>query len=472
MITRVLSLVLTFALLLSTFAGCGGETENPSLSEEFGISGGDSGTAAENGEWPIPDYSDFQYPTETDSLVVYMEIDDNGFWNIALESFRKLYPDVNVVTKRFEQNDFLATIRTELPAGQGPDLLFCIDTYLPDIYKSMATQTFVDLTPYMRFDEDFCEDDYNDGVMRGGKLNGRQYLVPVFYELSCVTTSEELLRESGIDPSSINTFEGLYQACVEFHDSNPDAPLFQIGAETNNLNQVYQYSGFRLIDYENNTVQFDEERFKCMVDMCKLFYVKDPPRPYFMMDWAAVANRTCMFANCGSTIFNYLNSYADLNYYVGEKPVLYTFPNESNGVSARISRFAAVPIGAENKLNGYRMLKVLLDMEVQTGISEGQTKQAPSPMISAMGLPVNREAIKSSIEYYAQEYMDRTGGEITDDDKNYIYNLTERVTDSVLIPTELFKIYKKAVMPYILDKRSFETILEGMKETLEIYIDE
>ncbi|MBR5365982.1 MAG: carbohydrate ABC transporter substrate-binding protein [Clostridia bacterium] len=458
--TRIFSLILALAVLLSCLAACeSGESPSP-------ITGGEENAST------ATDYLDFQYPEETDTLILYMEEQDNEFWNIAIGRFQELYPDVEVVTKRFEQDDFLATIRTELPAGKGPDLLFCVDTYLPDIYKSMATQTLVDLTPYIRFDEDFCEDDYNDGVMRGGKLNGRQYLVPVFYELSCVTTSEELLRESGIDPSSINTFEGLYQACVKFHDSNPDAPLFQIGAETNNLKQVYQYSGFRLIDYETNTVHFDEENFKCMVDICKLFYVKDPPQPYFMMDWAAVAKRTCMFANCGSTIFNYLNSYADLNYYVGETPILYAFPNESNGISARISRFAAVPIGAENKLNGYRMLKVLLDMEVQTGIPKGQTVQAPSVMISAMGLPVNREAIKRSIEYYAQEYMDRTGGELTDEDKNYIFGLTESVTDSVLIPTELFKLYKKSVMQYIVDKKPFENVLKVLKEKLEIYKDE
>ena len=456
--TRMLSLILATILLLPAFAGCGG-TDAP------------ADASADSAETE-PDYSWFTMPDETDSLIVYTEIDDNEFWNIALDRFRELYPNVTVTVKRFEQNDFLTTIRTELPAGKGPDLLFCIDTYLPDIYKSMATQTFVDLAPYMQLDEDFHADDYNAGVMRGGTMNGKQYLVPVFYELSCVTTSEELLRECGVDPSTLGTFEGLYQACVKFHEKHPDAPLFQIGADTNNLNQVYQYSGFRMIDYETNTVRFNEDRFKNMVDICKLFYVKDPPAPFFVMDWAAVAGRTCMFANCGSTVFNYLNSYADLKGFVGETPILYAFPNENDGISARISRFAAVPLGAENKLNGYRLLKVLLSTEVQTGVREEKNFDAVSALYSAMGLPVNREAVKMSIAYYAEEYRTRTGGEVTEEDENFLYDLTESVTDSVLIPTELFKIYKKAVLPYILDKRSFETILERLKETLEIYKDE
>ncbi|MBQ4290263.1 MAG: hypothetical protein II719_03620, partial [Clostridia bacterium] len=67
MITRVLSLVLTFALLLSAFAGCGG-TDTPKDSPDQPL----TGTSSDVPETE-PDYSWFEMPEETGNLIVYAD---------------------------------------------------------------------------------------------------------------------------------------------------------------------------------------------------------------------------------------------------------------------------------------------------------------------------------------------------------------------------------------------------------------
>ena len=65
--TRILSLILTFSLLLSCLTGCGGETESPA---------GSSGQSPENSDTPAetePDYSWFSMPEETEKLIVYAD---------------------------------------------------------------------------------------------------------------------------------------------------------------------------------------------------------------------------------------------------------------------------------------------------------------------------------------------------------------------------------------------------------------
>ena len=65
---RILSLILTFVLLLSAFAGCGGETET---AQEPGTGGKPAqNTNGEETAEPEPDYSWFAFPEPTDNLVI------------------------------------------------------------------------------------------------------------------------------------------------------------------------------------------------------------------------------------------------------------------------------------------------------------------------------------------------------------------------------------------------------------------
>ena len=160
-------------------------------------------------EWPAPDYSDFVMPEETGELTVYGFDMINLLLSPALELFQEKYPDVKVNFVKMTDDEFEARVETEVPAGKGPDLLFCYAGTLPDPYKTMAAGLFEDLTPYLLNDPDFSFDDFLTGVMDFGKYRGQRQLIPIEVLLPLFKTSVENLADSGIDPDGMRRLYAL-----------------------------------------------------------------------------------------------------------------------------------------------------------------------------------------------------------------------------------------------------------------------
>ncbi len=154
------------AFLLLPFAGCAKDTPNTSGNAQTNAgektsnagdktasgdkSGGDANTeenneagdSLENAEteppYPEPDYSDFVMPEETGELTVYATDMLGRVMSPAIEIFKENYPGITVNYKVLDGDEFTTLVGTEIPAGRGPDLLFCYRYEIPDPFKAMA----------------------------------------------------------------------------------------------------------------------------------------------------------------------------------------------------------------------------------------------------------------------------------------------------------------------------------------------
>ena len=89
--TRILSLMLTLILLLSTFAGCS-STDTPKDSPDQPP----TGTSSDAPETE-PDYSWFEFPTETGKLTVYVDAAMGGsVMKPAIRIFEEMYPGIEL----------------------------------------------------------------------------------------------------------------------------------------------------------------------------------------------------------------------------------------------------------------------------------------------------------------------------------------------------------------------------------------
>ena len=100
---RTISLLTAVLMMIPLSAGCGTEEETDTTSE--------IGNAAEEETeyvqtWESPDYSGFEMPAETDTLVVYTD-GTASFLPDAVGIFKKLYPDVSVEYKSLGQDEYL-----------------------------------------------------------------------------------------------------------------------------------------------------------------------------------------------------------------------------------------------------------------------------------------------------------------------------------------------------------------------------
>jgi len=97
--------------------------------------------------------------------------------------FREQYPDVGLVWEKYDQDEYELRLRGELAAGRSPDIIYGKPNDLPDIYKTMMTKIFEDLAPYLANDEDLELSVFQNGVLSGGQMDGKQYILLVHCKL-------------------------------------------------------------------------------------------------------------------------------------------------------------------------------------------------------------------------------------------------------------------------------------------------
>ena len=470
--SRLLSLLLAVDLLLPAFTGCSEETKLPS---------GSSGERSENGNSPAetePDYSDFVMPEATDKLTVY----GYGFASTMLSSavgiFRRIYPEVEVDIRAYDEDEYRALLRTEIPAGKGPDFVFGYTNDFPDVYKTMKTGLFEDLNPYLENDAAFDFSEYNQAVLDGGLLYGRRYILPLRYSLSLYLTTEENLRDNRIDAAELETFEGFIDACTRYHAQNPDNHLLQYGALMGGSTYLRQFCddfAFRLIDYQTDRVVLDKEAFRRGLELCGLWYsrgqsdVRD-------MSVGAVLYRRCLFLDGMSTDYSVISNAYTLRTY-GETPVFAAIPDEDDGVTAHIDYFGAIPKAAENKLNAYRLLKILLSREIQLGNENAEDVHSITPT-GFFGIPVHTPSLKRRLELFREllpfyNPLERENmPELPEEDTDAFFALTGRITRAVMLPPILLTYIKDNMEPYLRGKAAFDDCYDDLLNVLELYKDE
>ena len=460
--TRILSLILTLSLLLTALAGCG-RSKDPAKP--------DGRTETE------PDYSWFSMPEETGKLEIYSPGNAySSLLNPAIEIFRDLYPEIEVTYTVLSDDEFETRIRTEIPAGGGPDLVLMADGTFPDIYKTMQTDLFEDLNPYFGTDEEIALSDFVKPVMDGGILNGKRYLAPVNYELPVYLTTQSILDEVGMTADDLETCDGFCEAAARFHEKYPDSTLFfDLGGMDpylSDLTVLCTNFGIRFIDYETGKVDIDEARFRQCADLVKLYYDPD-----YDTDEEAVWDIPYYGAGGGLhlKLFPYDDfsgggymTYRTAQDYLGadgEEPVLFVPPNQYGGVTAAMGLCAAIPKGAADKAAAWKLLKILLSDEIQGGHDPKRFDNS----YFWFGHPVRLSATKA-----AEDMPVVMGEDATPDGPEFdkFVALLQSPTEARIFPLIYNKYLNEEIMPYIRGEKPWDDCYKKFLNALELYKDE
>ena len=482
---KTLSLILAVLMLLPGLASCGTEEQKPAdtgvnpAQTENAQTGETTPTVNESAEEsgkeeviepaetePLrlePDYSDFVMPEETGELTVYGYEMINLLLSPALEIFQEKYPDVKVNFVKLTDDEFQARIETEVPAGKGPDLLFTNTGTLPDPFKAMTMHIFTDLNPYFLNDAEFSFDDYLKDAMDSLLCQGERQIVPIEINLPVYKTSVETLTEAGIDPEQIRTFEDYCAACVKYHESYPDNALFSSGGEDDYLMELLSASGMRFIDYNDGIVSVNEEQLRALLEVCRAFHTGssheiDPDHKAIEGLFA----RMYLCSNIGTGELTLMNDLSLIRNR-GETPYFLSVKDADGGVTAQVLYFAAIPQGAANKLNAYRLLKILLSEEIQGG------HESKGFQINYLrtGIPVLKSAIeKRTLEAKEMFFPDK------DEDAQLIINYCTSVTNASLLPHIIYRYITLELMPYVRGEKPWDDCYKRFLNTLELYASE
>lgn len=143
----------------------------------------------------------------------------------------------------------------------------------------MSTGIFVDLNHFINNDEDFHIEDYVEGAFNGGILHGKRYIMPVEYGISTWVDFRDILENEGLSEEDIRTYDKLLNTMSKCHEKHKDDPEYYVmynssitdAAQLNSrwFNNLLKVSKIEFIDYENNKVSIDKDKFKTLMDTVK-----------------------------------------------------------------------------------------------------------------------------------------------------------------------------------------------------------
>ena len=422
--------------------------------------------------------SDFVMPADTGALTVYGCETLEAVLSPAVDIFRAEYPDVDVNYVQLSEEEFDVRISTELSAGKGPDLLFCLSRDTPDPYRTMTVRLFEDLDPYFENDAGFGFDQYLGEVMNCGVLNGERQLVPVEIQIPLVKTSleavsetmmpdavrryQEYLSEAGEEEPSgiIQTFEDFCSACIRYHEENPDGMLFPAGENGDDLRALLSASGMQFIDYERGLVTVREEELHTILDVCRAFRSANGQTVGADEKQTDGTKKNAFLSPADSDPAAVLSELQDTR-RKGETPCLFPIYDVDGGITAEVLSYAAILRSSQNKLNAYRLLCILLSEEIQGGQCGTGAEDLHA------GFPVLKSAVvRNTMSAYDTCFSGIA--ESAEDARLFIDTCTS-VTRASMIPNVIMRTLYLEMTPYIRGEKTWEECYGRLLNALTHY---
>ncbi len=210
-IKKLLSVLLAIVLLAS-FVGCSTPAEAPA--EDVATETADTAEqTADEGE------ASSEFPDEAVVIIEGSGI-PNGEWNLAY--LQEQMPDVNFVSKTFDNNAIEQAIKTAFAAGDSVD----ISVYWPNKMVTFTSSDMaLDLTPYLEADPEWSST-FLDGALDIGTYDGKVYAIPDSTVYPCFLVNTDIMAEAGVEVKDNWTWDEFMAAC-EAIEANTDA--FPVG---------------------------------------------------------------------------------------------------------------------------------------------------------------------------------------------------------------------------------------------------
>ena len=357
--------------------------------------------------------------------------------------------------------DAYRSLRGELAAGRGPDLLLFDETVFPDINKTMLSGTFADLNALMEAHGEFETGDYSPLPLAAGQYRGHQLVMPLFYSIETMVTTEEGLSSVGYNPACLSDFGTMTAEaarCVEA--ANQKGCRLFYGSDF--PWDWSSYAGLDVADYQKRTAQLDTPEFRAFQEDYRALYQADQlGRVVPLSDTlAGIANYQTAIQDGSAVFVQNTGLYDAIRLSVslqkqGSTPIYAPIRTTSGGIQAQVTLSAAIRAGSANQKNAFEFLKILLADEFQASPPFAYSADLP---VASLNLHDRYAQVRDSFE---QVFGD---GEISEQWVSQI--------ERVVFPGDLDDRINEWFAPFHRGESSYEDCLKKAQEQLIIYITE
>jgi len=399
-------------------------------------------------------------------LTVYMSDYQEGYYKEGIEEFRETYPDVQLEIASYSMSEPLSTeqkIKTQMMAGEGPDLLLFTSLGVDDVYKYMAAGAFAPLDEYMEADG-WDSGKYVETVMEGGRFDGRQYVMPLNYTVRIVLSSKEALESAGFDIASCTDMLSLMQEISGLYEGDYKE---QILADCSMFIFFPQQLKGEFLDYKTGKIGTDPDELRSACDAYRNIFEEDNGADS-MMDQGYYSQGTAILER--RAYITGLSGLAGLLQPIAaiaaqETPVLIPVSKGDGKSIAQIREYAGIRANSENKENAWNLLRILMGEKMQTGMSE-----------SIDTVPVLKSAVEERIRRGVAEAEDGAEdgvetGKISEELLGeYLSYVKEPGT--AMFPNDLARKFIETMIPYLHGEAEYDTCLEEFENYAKIYLTE
>lgn len=212
--------------------------------------------------------------------LVYYTLNDEDSLSWIIEKYNKYCinsnnPSFQVEIVKFDSEQEMSTqISTEIMAGSGPDII-SLSQKLPfeKLIESRSLMNIYDLLKDDNSSNAINLDDYNVNILNAGVYDNGLYIVPLFYGVDVLVSTEERLKNFDIKEN--NGFSLTYSNFSDVFENyflNDEGYSFVSNELSDFLWFDYPMQLFcrflnSYVDFENKAVYFDTDEFKDNLDV-------------------------------------------------------------------------------------------------------------------------------------------------------------------------------------------------------------
>lgn len=406
---------------------------------------------------------------ENGELSIYYLAEDQNVKSY-ITSFTNKFPEITVSERSFEDSAQMdEVVANELNAGKGPDvIIFSIKNSL-DVLRLAKSGAFACLDESVKADEELLPQNYLQGALDAGKMDGKQYIMPLTFRLPVVFYDE--VPDLGLQGKPIITFDQLASAL--------DTNLTRFAKDENHGAVVYTSFFVPLMAADdaivltdnNRKVEYDDARLEQMlsvmqkmngqVDKISSIIAKYGGKDIdvvgrFALDLdnpADLVHRTWLMNNY------YANSQAE-DFHVSA-----ISQGEDGEVSAVLNSYGAVTKNADSK--AYDFLRIAMDTSLVSNKN------------AAYSLPLRRDALWMQIGLHktaTSTFQSKDGpvnmGGLPNALEEDLKAILNGVTKVKIFNTRVSDILIDSFYPYLEETKPYEDCLKDFKQKMELYATE
>ena len=396
------------------------------------------------------------------SLSVYL-VQTDALYVSAIKEYASLYPECNLNLQTFQSYDEMAErLSTELMSGKGPDLLLFNSLQGNiDVQKLATSGAFLPLDDQM---ENLSADDYFINILDAGKIDGKQQLLPLSWNILQSYSKEGTAGEGSMLDNLASEAEILA--------GQSDMALCSLNFERGDaMNFMLEICGVTLTG-DDGQLSVDETDFQRVAEATKLFYDH-------MSQIQAVSQRYRNdFAGAASHMSFLLENYPFMNnlrYYQTVYPALlstemefHTFDRLDAGLTAQVIEYAAINSNSKQADAAWEVLKYLLDFPYSTDFSKYE-------QANVYYAPVNKATYEDCVTQL--ETQSGQGPKIrleplTADNADLLRQIPGRITEAIIPNPTMGEILQQCLEPYFMGNKDYENCYADFQNKAALYLDE